>query len=77
MAEYNLDITEDTCPITFVKTKLKLEEIAVGDLLTVRLRGGEPMINVPRSVEDHGHQIVERAHDVDGCHRLIIRKMRD
>lgn len=55
---YHLDITTDVCPITFVKTKLVLEKAPVGAIVTVRLRGAEPLENVPRSVRAHGHEVV-------------------
>jgi len=32
MATHHLDITKEHCPMTFVKTKLKLAQIAEGDI---------------------------------------------
>lgn len=58
MNDHFLDITEDTCPLTFVKTKLLIESMAPGDIARVRLKGLEPLENVPRSVRDHGHEVV-------------------
>lgn len=58
MSDHFLDITEDTCPLTFVKTKLLIESMAPGDIARVRLKGLEPLENVPRSVRDHGHEVV-------------------
>lgn len=55
---YTLDITADVCPLTFVKTKLMLEKMPPGALATVRLKGAEPLDNVPRSVRAHGHEVV-------------------
>lgn len=57
-ADAELDITGDSCPMTFVRTKVKLETMSPGALLCVRLNGGEPLVNVPRAVLDHGHGIV-------------------
>ena len=57
-APFFIDITGDVCPLTFVKTKLLLEKMPVGALATVRLRGAQPLDNVPRSVSAHGHEIV-------------------
>ena len=68
-----LDITGDVCPITFVKTKLKLEELAPGEILEVILKGGEPIRNVPRSVKGEGHKILE-VKEVGGNYRLLIEK---
>ena len=56
-ADAELDITAESCPMTFVRTKVKLETMRAGELLRVRLNGGEPLANVPRAVLDHGHVV--------------------
>ena len=38
--------------MTFVKAKLKLEELAAGDELEILLCEGEPLDNVPKSIEE-------------------------
>ena len=53
-----IDITGEVCPMTFVRTKLKLERMRPGEVLSVRLRGEEPLRNVPRSARDEGHIIL-------------------
>jgi TusA-related sulfurtransferase len=77
MAEDTLDISGDLCPMTLVKTKLRLEELAVGDLLTIRLRDGEARTNVPRSLEEHGQAVVSARAVDDGCWEVVVRKERD
>lgn len=57
-ADQALDITSEVCPMTFVRTKLKLERMQPGEVLAVRLRGEEPLRNVPRSARDEGHIIL-------------------
>jgi tRNA 2-thiouridine synthesizing protein A len=75
-ADLELDITGEVCPMTFVRTKLALEQIAVGQVLNIRLRDGEPRQNVPRAVRDHGHEILSLS-PVDGnVFELRIRKQR-
>ncbi len=59
--DYFIDITADVCPLTFVKTKLLLEKMPPGALATVRLRGAQPLDNVPRSVKAHGHEVISLA----------------
>ena len=76
MAEYTLDITTLTCPMTFVKAKLKLEELALGDHLTIRLRDGEAAVNVPRSLADHGQRVLARRATGDGCLEVLVLKTR-
>jgi len=47
------------CPINFVKTKLKLEAMNPGEILEVILDSGDPIQNVPKSIKEEGHKIVE------------------
>jgi len=56
--EQSIDITGEVCPMTFVRTKLKLERMQAGEVLHVRLRGEEPLRNVPRAARDEGHIIL-------------------
>ena len=44
--------------MTFVRTKLALERMRSGEVLSVRLKGEEPLRNVPRSARDEGHIIL-------------------
>jgi tRNA 2-thiouridine synthesizing protein A len=77
MAEYKIDtqidITKEICPMTFVKTKLKLETMSTGEVLEVTLREGEPLINVPRSVEQDGHKILDLRQEGD-IYKLVIER---
>ena len=74
MTQYHLDITQDRCPMTFVKTKLELEKLRPGDTLEVLLTDGEPLNNVPKTAKEQGFTVVEQAHVKDNVHRLLIRK---
>ena len=75
-ADLNLDITGEVCPMTFVRTKLALETLGVGQVLNIRLRDGEPRHNVPRAVRDHGHEILSLRQLQDDLFELIVRKQR-
>lgn len=74
MTPHHLDITREVCPMTYVRTKLKLEAIAAGELLEVTLRGEEPLRNVPRSAREEGHEVLSITEGPDGLHRLLVRK---
>jgi tRNA 2-thiouridine synthesizing protein A len=78
MADHRLDITSDVCPMTFVKTKLLLERMRPGETAEIRLTGDEPLSNVPRSVEEHGHAVLACDPETDGSavYRLVVRKGR-
>lgn len=69
-----LDITLDVCPMTFVKTKLELEEMRPGQILEVLLRYGEPFQNVSRSCEEEGHRVLVREHVRDNVWRLLVER---
>ncbi|NVJ04975.1 sulfurtransferase TusA family protein [Myxococcus sp. AM001] len=69
-----LDITREVCPMTYVRTKLKLESLESGTLLEVLLRGTEPLKNVPRNAREEGHEVVSLDALPDGTHRLVLRK---
>ncbi len=58
-ADEELDLRGVMCPFNFVKTKLRLEDMADGAILTVTLDHGEPLKNVPASVEMEGHTILK------------------
>jgi tRNA 2-thiouridine synthesizing protein A len=72
-ADAELDISKETCPMTFVRTKVKLETMQGGELLRVTLRDGEPLVNVPRAVLDHGHSVLATEPLADQLYALWIR----
>ena len=59
MSDSTLDLRGVMCPINFVKTKLKLESMEPGEVLEVILDSGDPIQNVPKSIKEDGHKIVE------------------
>ncbi len=69
-----LDITAETCPMTFVRTRLALDRMQFGQVLRVTLRGEEPLRNVPRTATEQGHAVLHMAPQPDGTTRLWIRK---
>ena len=60
--------------MTFVKTKLKLAQIAAGDTLEVLLTEGEPLENVPRSAKEQGYNVLSVEHVVGNVHKVTIKK---
>ena len=77
--DFFIDITGEVCPLTFVKTKLLIESMQPGQTAEVRLKGQEPLENVPRSVREHGHAVLslepeDESQPADGIHRLVLQK---
>lgn len=54
-----LDLRGTPCPINFVRTKLRLEQMTPGALLEVWLDAGEPIEQVPDSLAMEGYLIEE------------------
>jgi TusA-related sulfurtransferase len=69
-----LDITDVVCPMTFVKTKMSLEDLEDGQVLAVHLNDGEPIQNVPRSLKDEGHKVLSVEQNEDGTYDLLVEK---
>ena len=85
-----LDLRGVACPMNFVKTRLKLDKLATGELLEAFLDAGEPIESVTSSVLSEGH-LIESSTEISAAnwqaesaemlradgqnyHRLIIRK---
>ncbi|MCL5276467.1 MAG: sulfurtransferase TusA family protein [Deltaproteobacteria bacterium] len=74
MSKEILDLKGVKCPYNYVKAKLKLEELTSGDELEIYLDEGEPITNVPRSLEDDGNVIVSIDKLDDAHFRLLVKK---
>ncbi len=61
------------CPMNFVKTKMELAKINSKELLEIWLDDGAPIDNVPGSVREEGHNIVEQK-KVDDYWSVVIEK---
>jgi tRNA 2-thiouridine synthesizing protein A len=73
-ADQELDITTEVCPMTFVRTRLALDRMTPGQTLLVRLRGDEPLRNVPRTAREQGHEVLSQETGSDGITRLLLRR---
>ena len=71
--EHSIDITQERCPMTMVKVKLKLSRMADGDTLDVLLSEGEPLESVPRTAKEQGHHVEDIRKEGEYYH-VIIRK---
>jgi TusA-related sulfurtransferase len=69
-----LDITGEVCPMTFVRTRLALDRLRPGQVLLVRLRGEEPVRNVPRTAAAQGHAVLSVETGADGITSVLLRR---
>jgi TusA-related sulfurtransferase len=67
-----LDLRREVCPMTYVRTKLKLESMADGTVLEVLLSADESVRGVPRSAQEDGHSVLRLERQVDGSWRLLL-----
>lgn len=77
MSQLNSDVQMDLrgtpCPINFVRTKLRLEQMQPGSLLEVWLDPGEPIEQVPDSLTMEGYSI-EAIEDRSGFFAVKVRR---
>lgn len=69
-----LDLRGVACPMNFVKTRLFLDKMAVGDTVEVLLDGGEPVESVSSSIQQEGHAVLAMTPDSSGHFVVTIRK---
>ena len=69
-----LDITNDKCPITFVKTKIALEKLKSNQFLNVYIKKGEALDGLPSSLKELGYKINSKIKIDDDVFSLEISK---
>ncbi|MCL4458906.1 MAG: sulfurtransferase TusA family protein [Chloroflexi bacterium] len=57
--DQEIDLRGEICPYTFVKSKLALEEMESGQVLRVIVDHLPAVDNVPRSLTNEGHQVLD------------------
>ena len=72
-ADQELDLRGVLCPYNYVKAKLRLEAMTLGQMLAIAIDEGEPERNVPRSLMDEGQRLL-RFERINGSVRLLIQK---
>jgi len=68
-----IDLRGTPCPLNFVRTKLRLQQMEPGQLLSVLLDAGEPIEQVPDSLVMEGYAI-ENIEDRGGFFAVMVRR---
>ncbi|WP_029551280.1 sulfurtransferase TusA family protein [Thermocrinis jamiesonii] len=76
MADRELDIKGEVCPFTFVKSKLVLEQMEVGQVLRVILDYPPSVENVPKSMREEGQEVLAVNKLDNGSWEILIRKVK-
>lgn len=77
LPDKKIDIRGLVCPYTFVKAKIAIESMEIGQVLEILLDYEEASRSIPKSMEDHGQKVinVEKINDREWI--LQIRKDRE
>lgn len=69
-----IDLKGEVCPYTFVKSKLALEEMRVGEILEVIVDHEPAVENVPKSMKNEGQKVlaVDKLNDTEW--RMVFKK---
>ncbi len=73
----SINIKGLVCPYTFVKAKIAIEDMDLGQVLEILLDYEEASRSIPKSMEDHGHKVlkVEKINDTDWI--IAVRKEKE
>jgi tRNA 2-thiouridine synthesizing protein A len=69
-----LDLRGEVCPYTFVKTKLRLEELESGQDLIILLDDSAATANVSRSLRNEGHEILDLKAISSEVWQIVVKK---
>lgn len=69
-----IDLKGEVCPYTFVKSKLAMEEMRLGEVLEVIVDHEPAVENVPKSMQNEGQKVltVEKLNGADW--RMVFKK---
>jgi Predicted redox protein, regulator of disulfide bond formation len=74
MPDRELDIRGEVCPFTFVKSKLVLEQMELGQVLRVVLDYPPSVENVPKSMREEGQEVLAINKLDNNTWEILIRK---
>lgn len=72
-----IDIRGLVCPFTFVKAKLAIESMEIGQVLEILLDYEEASRSIPRAMKEHGHALLKAEKITDRDWVLLIQKEKE
>jgi len=69
-----IDIRGQVCPYTFVRSKLAIEKMNVGEVLEIILDHKAAVENVPKSMENEGQKVLAVEQTSEKEWRIVVRK---
>lgn len=72
-----LDIKGQVCPYTFVRSKLAIEKMNLGEVLEIVTDHKPASENVPKSMENEGQKVLKIDQTGEKEWRILVRKDRE
>ncbi len=72
--DIHLDIKGQVCPYTFVRSKLAVEKMHVGEVIEILTDHKPAAENVPRSMENEGQKVLKVEQVAEKEWRILVRK---
>jgi len=72
-----IDIKGQVCPYTFVRSKLTIEKMNLGEILEIITDHKPASENVPKSMENEGQKVLKVEQTAEKEWRIIVRKDRE
>ncbi|SNS98259.1 sulfite reductase (ferredoxin) [Anaerovirgula multivorans] len=69
-----VDLKGVKCPMNFVKAKIEIAKISSNETIGFYLDNGDPIVNVPKSLEAEGHEMIKTDDKYEGYNLLIVKK---
>ena len=69
-----IDIRGQICPYTFVRSKLAIEKMNVGEVLEIILDHKQAIENVPKSMENEGQKVLKVEQTGEKEWHIYVRK---
>jgi TusA-related sulfurtransferase len=73
-ADHFLDISDEVCPMSFVLTKVALDDLKDGQTLDIICKVGDPIRNISMQLKEEGHLITDVKKQGDTHFRLTVVK---
>jgi TusA-related sulfurtransferase len=75
--DIRLDIKGQVCPYTFVRSKLAMEKMKLGEVLEIITDHRPALKNIPRSMEHEGQKVLTIEQTAEKEWRIFVRKDRE
>jgi tRNA 2-thiouridine synthesizing protein A len=76
-ADRTLDLKGQVCPYTFVRSKLAIEKMNLGEVLEVIFDHQPATVNVPKSMENEGQKVLKIEQTGEKEWHVYVRKEKE